>query len=207
MAHVDYAKEQYEMFKSRDNAEYNFICSFIDEPEVLKVALESSDKKVKDIAESVQEILNEQKDVFAPKSYRKVTDKQRKAIAHGLLEEFGFSAIMKQAYGQDFFGIDGEKGASPDSVVVNQIEGKTLVKVFFTDLSKGDFEPISLYNQDHCYIGALIGGTKKIPREMYEELCGMFTGEQEFNNQREVIRYNGTYDDFFNRYFNDLGEG
>ena len=88
--------------------------------------------------------------------------------------------------------------------IAGQLEGCTNVYLYTPDLN-GDKEPIALYAQvdDHFYIGNF-GRIKKLPKTLYEELSGMFTGEQEFNTDPEIIRTDMMFDDFFDKYFNNL---
>lgn len=86
--------------------------------------------------------------------------------------------------------------------ITREIEGKVVVNIHFTDISP---ETVSLYHQeDKFFIRPVFGKVKEISAEIYNELISKFTGEQEFCTHPEVIRCQMTYDDFFNKYFNNF---
>lgn len=91
-----------------------------------------------------------------------------------------------------------------DRQIGAQIEGRIDVRLYTPDLD-GDWEPVSLYAQaDNNYYISNFGRFKKMPKAFYDELVDMFTGEQEFNTDPEIVRTDMSFDDFFNKYFNNL---
>ena len=86
--------------------------------------------------------------------------------------------------------------------IVRQIEGTVTVKVHFADTYPGYLD---LIKQDgKTWIEPAFCIPKRIPSEMFDELAGQFTGEQEFNTDPEVIRSAMKYNEFFDRYYNNL---
>lgn len=89
-----------------------------------------------------------------------------------------------------------------DDQIARQITGTIIVTVHFTDDHP---DSLSLVEQDNLtWIKPAFCTEKRIPRELYDELCEKFTNEQQFCTDPEVIRSGMRYDDFYNRYYNNV---
>ena len=90
--------------------------------------------------------------------------------------------------------------------IPNQIEGRIAIEVHCSDDYKFDYPLyMSLYVQDGKYwIGFAFVKDKQISKIIFDEIAAMFTGEQEFNTDREVIRTDMTEQEFLQRYYHDL---
>ncbi|MGX5010930.1 hypothetical protein ACWKX5_06580 [Enterobacter asburiae] len=95
--HHEFAIESYSAFcdKNPDGADYNFIKHWCLEPEMLAFALENCDDKVVDIITTIKGITG----------YRKPTDKQKAAIALGMLNNRTAIEILLAVYGEKVAGL------------------------------------------------------------------------------------------------------
>ena len=93
--HIDYAKETIEYYE-RNFANYDMMVleSFCVEPEFLAVAISFGDKKITGICETIKEI----QDGYGSR-YRKITSKQRYALAKFLLDNLGSAkSVIAKAF-------------------------------------------------------------------------------------------------------------
>ncbi|MEJ1489692.1 MAG: hypothetical protein RPU72_15255 [Candidatus Sedimenticola sp. (ex Thyasira tokunagai)] len=89
-----------------------------------------------------------------------------------------------------------------DRQIKRQILGETVVEIRYTDTDP-DF--LSLYDDENgYYIEPAFCAIKKITENMYKDLINQFTDNQVYNTDPEIIDSNMTFDEFNNKYYNDL---
>lgn len=107
--HHEFAIESYNAFceKNPEGADYSFIKHWCLEPEMLEFALEHCDDKVVDIITTIKGMTG----------YRKPTDKQKAAIALGMLNNCTAIEILLAVYGEKVAGLlrSAETAATPET--------------------------------------------------------------------------------------------
>lgn len=91
-----------------------------------------------------------------------------------------------------------------DKQIEDQIIGATRITVTFTDAAP-DF--LTLYDQlGGKWIKPAFCNPKVIPDDLFNELVEQFAGEaaKQFNTDPEIIRSWMRYDDFYDRYYNNI---
>jgi hypothetical protein len=84
-----------------------------------------------------------------------------------------------------------------------QIEGKTIIRVHYVDTAEPDF--MSLIEQEgRFWLGLAFSFDRRITPAIAHEIRAMFTGDQEFNTDPEVIRTDLDRDTFLNRYYEPM---
>jgi hypothetical protein len=84
--------------------------------------------------------------------------------------------------------------------IVAQIEGRTSICAYFDDVNSPEF--MEIYRQfGECWLKPAFFNQKRISPSEYAEITAMFTGEQKFNTDDEIIRH-PSLDGFFNKYYN-----
>ena len=85
--------------------------------------------------------------------------------------------------------------------IAAQIEGRISITAHFADVNSPEF--MEIYRQaGGCWIKpAFCFKPKPIGESEHAEIVAMFTGEQKFNTDDEVIRH-PSFDGFFNKYYN-----
>jgi hypothetical protein len=90
--------------------------------------------------------------------------------------------------------------------IEGQIEGRTIVEVIFPDVDS-DFLELYVQIQDDkeiFFIQPAFLKSKQINQSVYDELCAQFTEEQEFNTDPKIIGTELSYDDFYEKYYNNI---
>lgn len=84
--------------------------------------------------------------------------------------------------------------------IAGQIEGCILITAHFDDVKSPEF--MEIYHQAGGYwLKVAFQSPKQISASEHAEIVAMFTGEQKFNADDEVIRQ-PSFDGFFNQYYN-----
>lgn len=92
-----------------------------------------------------------------------------------------------------------------DKQIASQIEGRTAVNVIYqVDDSIFNTDFISLYEQEGlAWIKPAFEREKQLSLELLGELRGLFTNEQQFCTDPEIIRWTGTRESFRQRFIKD----
>lgn len=90
--------------------------------------------------------------------------------------------------------------------ISKQIEGVVSVQVYFAD-NRDDY--VSLIHQkeegkDRFWVQPAFSKPRRCSEQVYDDLVSQFTDEQRYNTDPEVIRSGMNYDEFMNKYYNDL---
>ena len=84
-----------------------------------------------------------------------------------------------------------------DQQIAQQIEGMTRVSLHTADFNYP--ESFELYLQgDQAWVRPLASQYISVPLSVAQWISEQFTDEQQFNTDPEVIRFSGTYDQFWN---------
>jgi hypothetical protein len=85
----------------------------------------------------------------------------------------------------------------------HQIQGKTVIRVHYSDTDEPDF--FSLTEQEgRFWLGLAFSFDRRITPGLAGDIRAMFTDEQEFNTDPEVIRTDLSRDTFLNRYYEPM---
>lgn len=100
--HIQYAAETIARYDDSDVAEYQKLIGIVSEPELTTLAA-SVGGKTAEIAASIAATVAKKEDISVPlrtRRHLKVTDKQKVAVSHGLIEEHGSAwGVVAAAYG------------------------------------------------------------------------------------------------------------
>ena len=84
--------------------------------------------------------------------------------------------------------------------IAAQIVGRISIEAHFDDVKSPEF--MDIYRQaGGCWLKPAFCKPKAISESEHTEIVAMFTGEQKFNTDDEVIRH-PSFDEFFNQYYN-----
>lgn len=89
-----------------------------------------------------------------------------------------------------------------ESQIFKQLTGRISVKLYISDA-----EPaiISVWKDDDgCFIQPAFCKERSMPAQLFEELSSHIVDERFFNTDPYTIHSELTYDEFMNRYFNNL---
>lgn len=90
--------------------------------------------------------------------------------------------------------------------ISDQIEGKITVEVFCSDLDEGatPCDTIYLYDQPTGKYIEFWGRSKRLTDVLWNELISLISEEGEFNTDPLTIRWQGSYDEFYDKFWNNL---